>query len=232
MPRAASVIAADMPGFGYSDQPAIDKFEYTFAHLADVMDDFLKAIDVQKYSIYVMDYGSPVGFRLFVKHPERIRRTLQGTELDGWKYRHPLVEREGPVVMGAHATADAGTGLVHTAPGHGEDDFNMGVQYGLPIWAPVDGHGRFTADVAIAGLDPIGIDTESAIDATRDGKRASVLNQKHSGGHVAKRDALAGRDRLDDVEIAAGERVPSGCDDRRSHEARPSRGRGAPREDP
>ena len=67
------VIAADMPGFGYSDQPAIDKFEYTFAHLTDVMDDFLKAIDVQKYSIYVMDYGSPVGFRLFVKHPERIQ---------------------------------------------------------------------------------------------------------------------------------------------------------------
>src|SRR5438105_12886460 len=55
--------------------------------------------------------------------------------------------------MGAHATADAGTGLVHTAPGHGEDDFNMGVQYGLPIWAPVDGHGRFTGDVAIAGLE-------------------------------------------------------------------------------
>src|SRR2546421_586535 len=88
-----------------------------------------------------------------LKHPERIRRTLQGTELDGWKYRHPLVAREGPVVMGAHATADAGTGLVHTAPGHGEDDFNMGVQYGLPIWAPVDGHGRFTGDVAIAGLE-------------------------------------------------------------------------------
>ncbi len=67
------VIAADMPGFGYSDQPAVDKFEYTFAHLTDVMDYFLNAIGVQKYSIYVMDYGSPVGFRLFVKHPERIQ---------------------------------------------------------------------------------------------------------------------------------------------------------------
>ena len=67
------VIAADIPGFGYSDQPAVDKFEYTFAHLTDVMDDFLNAIGVQKYSIYVMDYGSPVGFRLFVKHPERIQ---------------------------------------------------------------------------------------------------------------------------------------------------------------
>ena len=66
------VIAADMPGFGFSDQPAAGKFEYSFAHLTDVMDDFLNAIGVQKYSIYVMDYGSPIGFRLFVKHPDRI----------------------------------------------------------------------------------------------------------------------------------------------------------------
>jgi isoleucyl-tRNA synthetase len=88
-----------------------------------------------------------------LRHPERIRKTLQGSDLQGWKYRHPLAPRESPVILGAHATADAGTGLVHTAPGHGEDDFNMGVQYGLPIWAPVDGHGRFTADVGIAGLE-------------------------------------------------------------------------------
>src|SRR5207253_3024722 len=45
-----------------------------------------------------------------------------------------------------------GTGLVHTAPGHGEDDFRMGLQYGLPIWAPVDGFGKFTSDVGIEGL--------------------------------------------------------------------------------
>ncbi len=90
-----------------------------------------------------------------LKHPERIRKTLQGSELSGWTYRHPLAARESPVVLGAHATADAGTGLVHTAPGHGEDDFNMGVQYGIPIWAPVDGHGRFTSDVGIAGLEGI-----------------------------------------------------------------------------
>src|SRR4051812_9375366 len=88
-----------------------------------------------------------------LKHPERIKQSFQGSELEGWKYRHPLVARESPVLMGAHATADAGTGLVHTAPGHGEDDFNMGVQYGLPIWAPVDGQGRFTGDVAIDGLE-------------------------------------------------------------------------------
>lgn len=66
------VVAPDLPGFGHSDQPAMADFDYTFAHYADVMDEFLTAIGVRRYSIYVMDYGSPVGFRLFVKHPERI----------------------------------------------------------------------------------------------------------------------------------------------------------------
>ena len=70
------VIAADMPGFGYSDQPSIDTFSYTFAHLTDVMDDFLNKVGPQKYSLYVMDYGSPVGFRLFVKHPEKIQAII------------------------------------------------------------------------------------------------------------------------------------------------------------
>jgi isoleucyl-tRNA synthetase len=87
-----------------------------------------------------------------LSHPERVVRSLHGNELSGWKYRHPLVQRESPVILGAHATAEAGTGLVHTAPGHGEDDFRMGVEYGLPIWAPVDDHGRFTSDVGIEGL--------------------------------------------------------------------------------
>ncbi|MFN2546208.1 MAG: isoleucine--tRNA ligase [Myxococcales bacterium] len=87
-----------------------------------------------------------------LKHPERVLKTLQGTDLKGWKYRHPLIARESPVVLGAHATADTGTGLVHTAPGHGEDDFHMGVEYGLPIFAPVDGYGKFTSEVGIDGL--------------------------------------------------------------------------------
>lgn len=67
------VIAADMPGFGYSDQPSAAQFTYSFSHLTDVMDDFITSVGVKRYSIYVMDYGAPVGFRLFVKHPERIQ---------------------------------------------------------------------------------------------------------------------------------------------------------------
>jgi pimeloyl-ACP methyl ester carboxylesterase len=70
------VIAADMPGFGYSDQPSAEGFAYTFDHLTEVMDRFLDSVGVSRYSIYVQDYGSPIGFRLFLKHPERIQAII------------------------------------------------------------------------------------------------------------------------------------------------------------
>jgi pimeloyl-ACP methyl ester carboxylesterase len=79
IPRLAGkyhVIAADMPGFGYSDAPWNDEFPYNFEHLAEVMDKFLDAICVPKYSIYVQDYGSPIGFRLLAMHPEKIEAII------------------------------------------------------------------------------------------------------------------------------------------------------------
>jgi pimeloyl-ACP methyl ester carboxylesterase len=66
------VIAPDYPGFGYSDQPSVADFAYTFDHLAAVTDDLLNSLKLERYAIYIQDYGSPVGFRLFVKHPEKI----------------------------------------------------------------------------------------------------------------------------------------------------------------
>ena len=76
IPRLAEryhVVAPDYPGFGYSDQPAATEFAYTFEHLAEVTDHLLTALNLDKYSIYIQDYGSPVGFRLLVKHPEKIQ---------------------------------------------------------------------------------------------------------------------------------------------------------------
>ena len=66
------VIAPDYPGFGYSDQPSVADFAYTFDHLAAVTDDLLNSLKLDRYAIYIQDYGSPIGFRLFVKHPEKI----------------------------------------------------------------------------------------------------------------------------------------------------------------
>ncbi|WP_312930939.1 alpha/beta fold hydrolase [Agrobacterium cavarae] len=66
------VIAPDYPGFGQSDAPEHTKFEYSFGHYADVVDILLSKLGAAKYSMYVMDYGAPVGYRLALKHPDRV----------------------------------------------------------------------------------------------------------------------------------------------------------------
>lgn len=70
------VIAPDYPGYGYSDAPAPDQYAYTFDHLADTVDHFLDQKGVTRYSFYIQDYGSPVGFRLATRHPERIQAII------------------------------------------------------------------------------------------------------------------------------------------------------------
>ena len=79
---------------------------------------------------------------------EEITRTkeFKGAELDRLVARHPLVDRESLVILGDHVTTEAGTGVVHTAPGHGDDDFKVGQQYGLDVLSPVDDKGVFTAE--------------------------------------------------------------------------------------
>jgi pimeloyl-ACP methyl ester carboxylesterase len=67
------LIAPDYPGFGFSDAPSPDAFAYTFDHLADVVEKFVGALGITKASLYVQDYGGPIGFRLATKHPELIR---------------------------------------------------------------------------------------------------------------------------------------------------------------
>ena len=71
---------------------------------------------------------------------------VKGKVLEGMSYKHPLYDRVSPVVLGHHVTVEGGTGLVHTAPGHGEDDFMIGQQYGLETLCPVDGKGYMTAE--------------------------------------------------------------------------------------
>ncbi len=66
------VIAPDYPGFGSSDMPPADNFEYSFANLANMMTDLLDRKQVGRYSVYLMDYGAPVGFRMFANDPERV----------------------------------------------------------------------------------------------------------------------------------------------------------------
>src|SRR6185436_3392510 len=77
--------------------------------------------------------------------------TMKGSDLEGVQFRHPLYDRDSLGVLGDYVTLDTGTGAVHTAPGHGVDDFNTGMRYHLEIYAPIGSDGRFAADVHIVG---------------------------------------------------------------------------------
>jgi len=81
--------------------------------------------------------------------------SVKGAELEGIVYTHPLLERSAPVVIGGdYITTESGTGLVHTAPGHGVDDFNTGAKYGLAVLCPVDEAGTLTEEAGpFAGLN-------------------------------------------------------------------------------
>ena len=66
------LVAPDYPGFGQSDSPSRETFDYTFDHLAEVMDRFMETIGIEKFYMYVFDYGAPIGFRIAMKHPETV----------------------------------------------------------------------------------------------------------------------------------------------------------------
>jgi pimeloyl-ACP methyl ester carboxylesterase len=70
------LIAPDYPGFGHSDAPAPNAFAYTFDHLAEVVDQFTDALGLERYSLFLQDYGGPVGFRLALAHPERLHALM------------------------------------------------------------------------------------------------------------------------------------------------------------
>jgi pimeloyl-ACP methyl ester carboxylesterase len=67
------VVAPDYPGFGQSSMPKVNEFAYTFDRLAEVVDKFAQQLNLKAYTLYVQDYGAPVGYRLAVKHPERVQ---------------------------------------------------------------------------------------------------------------------------------------------------------------
>ena len=101
---------------------------------------------------------------------------MKGEQLEGIRFRHPLYERDSLGVLGDYVTLDAGTGAVHTAPGHGADDFNTGMRYGLDIYAPIGPAGHFLDTVELFG-----------------GMRVFDANPERRGGAEGARPAVASR---------------------------------------
>ncbi len=75
-----------------------------------------------------------------------VLKTLKGSDLEGLSYKHPFIDRVGKVVLADYVASDTGTGLVHIAPGHGEEDYQVGLNYSLPVLVPVDDYGRFNSE--------------------------------------------------------------------------------------
>ncbi|MBO8155313.1 MAG: isoleucine--tRNA ligase [Bacillaceae bacterium] len=101
-------------------------------------------VDGSKY-IVAQDLVETLNDEFEWDNPE-VERTFKGSELEHVVAKHPFYDRESLVVLGDHVTTESGTGCVHTAPGHGEDDFWVGKRYGLDVLCPVDEKGRFTED--------------------------------------------------------------------------------------
>lgn len=104
--------------------------------------------------------------------PSRILAFFEGTALEGHTYRHPFYDRVSPVLLGEHVTLEQGTGLVHTAPGHGQEDYVLGRRNGLEVLAPVDARGRYTAEAP-------GLEGEFVFDAN-----AGIVEKLHQSGHL------------------------------------------------
>lgn len=107
--------------------------------------------------------------------------TCKGTELEGCTYAHPLFDRTSPVLIGGdYITTDTGTGLVHTAPGHGQEDFQVGQKHGLPLLSPVDDAGRFTEEAGpFQGLEVQGEGNQAIIDALKE-KGALIKEEQYA----------------------------------------------------
>lgn len=113
-----------------------------------------------------------------------ILATFSGQEMEGLKARHPFINRESVFVLASYVTFDQGTGCVHTAPGHGHEDYLTGVENGLEIYTPVDSEGRFTPDVEkYAGMNVFEANTVITGDMQKDGTLLKVDKIVHSYPH-------------------------------------------------
>ena len=136
--------------------------------------------DAPRYLVVAQDLVESLITQL--ERPLQPLLTVKGSDLEGISYRHPLLDRSGTVVIGGdYITTESGTGLVHTAPGHGVDDFNTGRRYGLPVLCPVDEAGNLTDEAGpFAGLNVLKDANAAIITALRD---AGVLLAQETYAH-------------------------------------------------
>ncbi len=125
-----------------------------------------RSYDGCKYAIVAADMVDGLAAKLNLNLTPK--SVIRGSELEHCTYKHPLYDRQSPVIIGGdYITTESGTGLVHTAPGHGQEDYIVGMKYGLAILAPVDGDGNFTEEAGelFKGANVLGDGNELVIQA-------------------------------------------------------------------
>lgn len=98
------------------------------------------------YGNLIVAKGLLEQFKTKIDEDVEVVETIVGKDLENTKCEHPIYKRVSPLILGDHVTLETGTGCVHTAPGHGMEDFEVGVKYGLDILSPVDHRGCYTSD--------------------------------------------------------------------------------------
>ncbi|MBC2716690.1 MAG: isoleucine--tRNA ligase [Desulfobacteraceae bacterium] len=157
----ANLAVALHPELNYSAVEADNGEVYILA--TDLVKECMKTFDLENYSVLSQ---------------------IDPTDLENKHCQHPLVERQSLVVMGDHVTLETGTGCVHTAPGHGREDFEVGNKYGLDAYSPVNANGCFTDDVgAFAGKFVFKADPEIIEKLDADKKLLATGRIKHSYPH-------------------------------------------------
>jgi isoleucyl-tRNA synthetase len=117
------------------------KFEYVAAQVGG--DVYIVALELLKATADKLGWSDP-----------KVIAGFRGDKLEGAIFRHPFLERDSLGILAGHVTLEQGTGAVHTAPGHGQEDFEVGAKYGLPVFCPVDPAGKFFHAEGAAGRLP------------------------------------------------------------------------------
>jgi isoleucyl-tRNA synthetase len=118
--------------------------DYAFYPVEGTSDVLLLARELREASLARWHHRGAAGARVALGEP---LAEAKGKDLEKLRFRHPWIDRDSPVLLADYVTLDTGTGVVHTAPGHGWDDYLTGVRYGLDIYCPVDEAGRFLPEV-------------------------------------------------------------------------------------
>ncbi|PLX66354.1 MAG: isoleucine--tRNA ligase [Denitrovibrio sp.] len=127
------------------------ELEYTILKVTDTCN---KNLERGEYIIVATDLTEKMKEEFHIHEAESVK-VFKGTELERVEFKHAFYDRTSLGILGDHVTLEAGTGLVHTAPGHGQEDYEVGKQYGLEVYNPVDDRGVYRPSVEIYGGEHI-----------------------------------------------------------------------------